>query len=307
MRILSFDGGGIRGVLTAELMKRLEEEFPNFYKEADLLAGTSTGSIIAAGLAMGMSPADIIQFYKEKTSIIFSHSFLHKVSSVDNMFGAKYRNEEKMGVFEDVFGDKKLGDLSKQVMIVSFDLDNKGTSKSKRKVPRQWWPRIFENKPNSPDCDIKVVDALMATSAAPTYWPIYNSHIDGGIKYNNPAMLALTEAIKRGKLLEELSLLSFGTGVNPDYMTERNDNWGLMQWAPHLIKILLSDDVAVNIQAQQLLGERFYRLQETFEKNIEMDDFHKIEELISIADQMSLEEVKEWMKNYFYKKLEVAA
>jgi len=161
------------------------------------------------------------------------------------------------------------------------------------------WPRIFDNAPGSPAFEVGVVDALMASSAAPTYWPIFNGCIDGGIKYNNPSLLALTEAIKRGNKLEDLSLLSVGTGLNPEFQTEQNSNWGLSQWAPVLLKILLSNDSAVDIQAANLLGSRFLRIQPELTTNIDLDDYTKLNQLIDVANKFDLKTASSWLGQYY--------
>lgn len=307
MKVISFDGGGLRGVMSARIAERLATQFPQFWQEAGLLAGTSTGSILAAGLAMGLNPSQLVNFYKQQAPAIFTDPFWHKLSSLDEVVGAKYPADSKKKVFQNIFGNKKLGDLKQQVLLVSFELDNQGKDKYGQSVPRQWWPRVFDNAPGSPDCDILVVDALMASTAAPTYWPIYNGFVDGGIKYNNPTMLALIEAIRRGSKLEDLSLLSLGTGLDPSFLTEKNANWGLAEWAPVLLNILLSDDAAVNVEASSLLKESFLRLQPIINQNISLDDTHSLDTLMNYANQFDLTAAQAWFTNIYQRKVRSAA
>src|SRR5262245_47478400 len=80
--VLTFDGGGIRGVLTARLLERLVADQPDLLEKTQLLAGTSTGGIIALGLAFGLSPARLVTLYRENGSAIFDASWLHQLADL---------------------------------------------------------------------------------------------------------------------------------------------------------------------------------------------------------------------------------
>src|SRR5262245_25881277 len=122
-RILSLDGGGIRGVFTAALLERLEGETGfNFNEQVDLFAGTSTGGILALGLASGMTPQKCKELYQSLGQEIFTPSPLGKL---DDFFFAKYSNVKLRHRLEAVFRDQgveTLGDLPKKVLIPTFDL-----------------------------------------------------------------------------------------------------------------------------------------------------------------------------------------
>lgn len=307
MKVMSFDGGGVRGIFSAKLVERLCEKYPDFYKYADLYVGTSTGSIIAAAFAYGLSPSQIVAFFEKYSSQIFYTSFFRKVETLDSFVESKYENDAKRKAFEAVFGNKKLSDLKKQVFFVSFQLDNYGKSKYGNKKVRQWWPRFFDNTPGSPDLNMTIVDALMATTAAPSYFPMFKGYIDGGIRYNNPSMLGITEAIKRGAKFEDITLMSFGTGVNPDFLAEKNADWGLAQWAPYLLKIFLSDDYAVDIQAQSMLGDRYFRFQKEYKETIELDDYKQMDKLLKYAKDYNLEFAYPFFDQYYKFKMKSVA
>src|SRR5258707_14330654 len=97
-RILSFDGGGIRGLVTLAILKRLEAQIPNLIKDADLLAGTSTGGIIALGLAAGKSIDEMISLYQDNGKEIFDDSWLDDLKDIGGLSGADYdqKNLEKL-------------------------------------------------------------------------------------------------------------------------------------------------------------------------------------------------------------------
>src|ERR1700690_1820718 len=107
-RILSLDGGGIRGLYTAVLLKRLAQIVPGFTDRADLLAGTSTGGILALGLAKGISTQDLVDLYKNNGAAIFSRSVWREVRDLSDVFGAKYDNRELVQIIQTTFG---AGDL----------------------------------------------------------------------------------------------------------------------------------------------------------------------------------------------------
>ena len=161
--ILSLDGGGIRGVLTAQLLARLEQQAP-FLEQVDLFAGTSTGGILALGLANGMAPGELVDFYRQDGAKIFGdRDLLDKLAGkADELVRADYGTEPLRKVLEHHFRDKKLGELDKKVLIPTFDLD----APEKQGVPRQWRPKFLHNyEGSSNDGAVSMVDAALRSSA----------------------------------------------------------------------------------------------------------------------------------------------
>ncbi len=127
-RIVALDGGGIRGVYTAVLLQRLSKEVPGFLDRADLLAGTSTGGILALALAKGMKPDELVALYQDNGGQIFSRSLLREIGDLGDLIGAKYNNANLEKLLRDKFGDMTLdGLLPRNVLIPSFDLDSPKT------------------------------------------------------------------------------------------------------------------------------------------------------------------------------------
>src|SRR5207247_1022241 len=175
--ILSVDGGGIRGLYAAVLLDRLTREVPTLVDRADLVAGTSTGGIIALGLAHGLAPADLVALYRDRAKAIFDDSWLDDLKDLGGLTGADYDNDKLKTRMEDVLGKKtRLKQLKKRVLVPTFDLDNESPDPGKR----MWKPKFFHNYPG-PDSDggELVVDVALRTSAAPTYFPTYQGYIDG--------------------------------------------------------------------------------------------------------------------------------
>lgn len=300
-RILSMDGGGIRGVIMAVILQRLEQAHPGFMAQFELFAGTSTGGLLALGLAGGMSPEEALDLYIEHADEVFSDSLIDDIMDLGNFTGAQYSTEPIKTVLEEHFGERTLDDLPKKVLISSFDLDNRPEDPLRI---RMWKPKFFHNYPGEEsDGDQSMVDVGIRTSAAPTYFPIYQGYIDGGVVANNPAVCALAQALhpRTGKQkIDDLIMLSLGTGLNPRYLTSEDGDWGLLQWAPHLISLMLEGSVtAAHYQAKQILDDRYLRISPLLPYPVGLDSYQDIPMLIDIARQVDLTEAQEWVERYF--------
>lgn len=297
-KIISFDGGGIRGVLTAAVLERLVAEWPSLLRNATLLAGTSTGGLIALGLANGMSPADLRRLYQESGPAIFDDSWR---ISLGGKLRSKYSNENLEKVATGTFGNLTLGELGKEVLIPSFDLDAHTDS-----LERRWKPKFFSNRPGDPDCGERVADVAMRTSAAPSYFPIYRGFIDGGVVANNPSVAALAQVLKPIKgqpkvtTTGDVLLLSLGTGTSFQWIDAMDDEWGALDWIRdgRILDIMLGGvgDVA-DFQCFQILDDQYNRLAPVFEPGVvvDLDDDGKIDYLIAMAQEVKLDPTLEWL------------
>jgi patatin-like phospholipase/acyl hydrolase len=301
--ILSLDGGGIRGVLTARLLERIQEQLPWFMDSIDMIAGTSTGGILALALAAGKTPLEVRKMYESMGNEVFQNGPF-EIRELANLMSADYSNQPLRQAIGDVVKDKTLGDLKTKVMITTFDLDNEV---SQPYHPRTWKAKFFHNFPEpkkpSDDRSQKAIDVAIRTSAAPTFFPIYQGFVDGGVVANNPSMCAIAQAIHEetgGQSLGNIAILSIGTGNFPHYMTETNETWGLVQWAPHLISLMMEGSSGLaDYQASQLLGKRYYRLNPILQKNIGLDQVKELDYLVDIANLEVLDPVIAWLKKNF--------
>ncbi|RMF65346.1 MAG: hypothetical protein D6746_00605, partial [Bacteroidetes bacterium] len=173
-RILSLDGGGIRGLLSAVVLEQLDAACPGWRDRIDLIAGTSTGGILALGLAFGLTPTDLRVLYYDKGGDIFHDTLLDDLHDLGRAIGAEYDNRYLRRELERIFGDTPLGKLRKKVLIPAFDLDNEDPDPEKR----TWKPKFFHNfGGRDSDADVRVVDVALYTSAAPTYFPSVDGYI----------------------------------------------------------------------------------------------------------------------------------
>ncbi|MCL5289658.1 MAG: patatin-like phospholipase family protein [Firmicutes bacterium] len=291
-RILTFDGGGIRGALSVNLLQRLTEDFPELLPNTRFFAGTSTGSFIALGLAYGLAPADLADLYsEEKGKFIFTPSHIE-------VFKPKYKNEHLRQALCSVFPeDLRLKDLKHRVLVPSFRVSGNGTG--------SWRPIFFNNFPNSTTADVKVIDAALSSSAAPVYFPSYQSHIDGGVIANNPSTAAIALAGDEqggGQELDDVCLLSLGTGFSPQRITADTTQWGAFEWALYpkptfpLLSVLLDGVVELDVYfSRQLLRKRFHRINPALTKPIDLDDYKKIPYLVALAESYDLQPTIDWL------------
>ena len=165
-RVLSFDGGGIRGLVPLILFDRLESEIPGWLDKADLQAGTSTGGIIALGLAYGVTIAELRKLYEEHGKRILDDSWWDNLCDLGKTRDADRKTNNLETEVRRILGNTKLKDLKKRVLIPALDLDNE------KPMERCWAPKFFHNFPGEDgDGEQLAHKVALYTSATPTYFP----------------------------------------------------------------------------------------------------------------------------------------
>lgn len=308
-KVLSIDGGGMKGIVSAIVLKHLEEKLKIYSGNEnariadyfDLIAGTSTGAILAAlylyPTEQGESKytaQEILDLYLIHGKEIFKRNFLFP------LFGAKYKNKPLKKLLDDYFGSTTIGELRKPCLLASYDTTKRSVvffnTVSSRKDARRNYP---------------ITDAVLASTAAPTYFPpsclkfkkqCYNCLIDGGVVANNPALCALIEALKLPKCdgICDIMLLSVGNVNNPkSYYYEEVKQWGLIQWARPILDILMDgSEQTVDYQLKRLYKsinhpQDYYRMQWVVETEIPgMDDVSNdaIEQFIGFGEKLAMRE-----------------
>ncbi len=237
-KILSLDGGGIRGVFEAAFLAEVENAIkPPLASYFDLIAGTSTGGIIALGLGLGISPTDLLNFYKSYGPAIFQRSegpLARWFYWLKDKVARKYGQECLRDALERIFGDRKLGDSRTRLVIPAFNLSAGEIHVYKtRHHPR------FQT-----DYRVRAVEVALATSAAPTYFPLHRSEygmlmIDGGIWANNPTGMAVVEAVTVLDVPRaEIEVLSLGCTQEISDLTRVGS--GELHWARRAIDCAMS-------------------------------------------------------------------
>lgn len=237
-RILSIDGGGIKGAMPAAFLATVEEVTgKRLLDHFDLIAGTSTGGILALGLGLGLSAADLLAFYEEKGPGIFAQERVagasmfrrlwrrlrNKARSARQLVLPKYSPAALRAALEEAFGDRTLGESQTRLVIPAFDRQRCAV-------------HIFKTPHHErllTDWKQRAVDVALATAAAPTYLPGHRlangiSLLDGGIWANNPAGVAVVEAIGiLGWDPRSLHVLSLGCTEAPSAPAEQSGMVGL--------------------------------------------------------------------------------
>ncbi len=282
-RILSIDGGGIRGIIPGQILVALEQKLQDktgnpdtkLGEYFDMVAGTSTGAILAAAyVCPAKNPKeykytakDAVGFYIEDGDEIFDVGFWRSIVTLDGLNDEKYSADELERVLDNAFGNTKLSELIKPTCILAYDIKS-----------RQ--PIIFAQHSTKKDGDFLVRDLLRGSSAAPTYFEtarIYSLGsnkkkyvlVDGGMVANDPTLCAYSEAIKfkSVKGIKDMMILSLGTGkeLKPYSYSEVKD-WGPLGWAKPSIDIALEGGpqmTAYHMQqiASTVKNSQFYRIQ----------------------------------------------
>ena len=338
-RILSLDGGGIRGVVAAKMLSLIERQIKQPLNEYfDLITGTSTGSILATAIATGRSSEEIVELYRRKSSIIFPYRSRFSLKRIELLIkhgisAPKYSNRGLIEVLKDIFGETTIFDIpSPLLLIIAYD-----TIERKPIIFKSW--RQDKGYGNIP-----LWETCVSSASAPTYFPahqlektingnvykasidtiyfdedtssandvytnalvritsgpgrgqtrkikkyigrsrkaiidkpwkqvpnqtsIYSiktifSAIDGGVTANNPSTCAVAEALRLGYSLDDITVLSIGTGDRTRIIPfEKVHHWGLIQWAQPIIGVAFdgSADVCEYV-TYQMIQSRLLRLQ----------------------------------------------
>ncbi len=390
-RVLSLDGGGIRGVLAAQMLLNLQKRLGKPLSQCfDLITGTSTGSMLAAAIAMEIPAENIVDLYRQKSKIVFPYTDGLDVKRLPvileyGLLGPKFSNRGLKTVLQDLFGDKKLADVSKcKLLITSYD------TLERQPIIFKSWDSKFAQTP--------LWEACICSASAPTFFPAhklerkyhgtvvnatettvifeqtaatddgdyrnmeititdgkgkhqqriikqYNGEkreaiinepwqeipdrtstyqlykqycaLDGGLAANNPTACGVAAAIRLGYSLNDLHVLSIGTGDPTRQIPwEAARKWGTFQWIKGGLVIKVMTDAPSDIYdyiTEQILGDnsRYLRLQFPLDRQLtakklsdDMDDASEenINNLIEAADvYINLPENQKMLDCFFAK------
>ena len=248
MKILAVDGGGIRGIIPALVLAEIERRSGRRIGElVDLVAGTSTGGIIACALTRPdpLPAIAVAAIYEEEGPKIFDRSLLKRIRSVDGLLDERYDSAGLVAALEKHLAGVRLADADPPVLLTAYDIERR----------RAVLLRTGES-------DASMVDAAHATSAAPTYFePVAvdgAALIDGGVFATNPSVCAYAQVSGE---LELLASLGTGEHTRPLPLAEVR-NWGQLEWVRPLIDVVFDASAdAVDLQLGALLGADYIRLQ----------------------------------------------
>ncbi|WP_017720400.1 patatin-like phospholipase family protein [Kamptonema formosum] len=288
-KILTLDGGGIRGVLSATILKQVETTLKEktgkkLHEYFDLIAGTSTGSILAAGIACQMDAQQMIDIYLKQGKNIFLDSVRQQrkwpIGLIEQAMGSHLLYPHAKGeqglatilqkqLIHPELGSPKICEITKPyILILAYDVYSRNTT----------W---FANNPADAGAwydNIDLWKICTASSSAPTYFPPYElpynaeqslPHIDGGVSANNPSLVAIAHALfieeQNGLDLNNLAVLSIGTGkTTRPYSYKEICGWGQLGWAQHLADMFLNPSAKnsgdICNQIMESVGSSYLRL-----------------------------------------------
>ncbi len=276
-KILCIDGGGIRGIIPSKFLTKLEDYVSNEKGEQikineyfDLICGTSTGGIIAIGLALGMSALEIHRLYEDNATKIFGSPNTGFIRRFKQFFFPKHSRKNLSNILQNAFrnysddADTRLGHAKTRLCIPSFNASIGNTVVFK----------TAHHKDYVRDYQIPAYQVALATSAAPTYFTPYEINyfrkkttekinlvnmVDGGIFANNPALIGLTEAMALGHKIEDIKVLSIGTGSTTVTFPKQKQNYssGATGWINPLAGVPI---IEIMMQSQASMTENIMKV-----------------------------------------------
>lgn len=280
---IAIDGGGIKGVIAIKALMTLEKALGlplnNLFR---LAAGTSTGSIISAGLSAGLTAEELYELYQKLGETIFKKTLRGRLWPLTRF---RYSGTTLRSALHGVLGGLRMGDYwankpRVDVVITAYDLVENRTRFIKP------WKDIY--------ADWSVTNAVMASSAVPTYFPVVDGrYVDGGVgSYANPCYIAAYEAVMcLGWKPEETTLLSLGTGRGPDRVRAGvPDGYFAWDWLKPTLGAFMSSaaDQQVHIVDTFFKGLDFRRVQVDLTEEIAMDDPTAIPKLAQYGERMGV-------------------
>ncbi|MYC08017.1 MAG: patatin-like phospholipase family protein [Chloroflexi bacterium] len=277
--ILALDGGGTRGIYSAQVLANVEVQIGAPIRDSfDLIAGTSTGSIVAGAAATGIPLKEVVELFEQQALHIFPSKRLRW-----GIFRSRYPRKRLEDVIDSCLPNTTLGEIATPLIITSSNIATGGVHVFKSSYLAEL------GEPYVRDSEIPLVEAILASCAAPSYFDpvqVGENHLaDGGLWANNPSILAVTEAISKFKqTVDQIHILSIGTG-HPTKMYSHHRHWGLATGWGH--KKLVS--YFLNLQSQSssnmaglILGERYVRLDPEIEEWA-LDDTKHLSNLKALA------------------------
>ncbi len=259
MRVLAIDGGGIRGLIPALVLAEIERRCERRASELfDLVAGTSTGAIIACAVTRPdpLTAERIARIYVEEGPEIFSRTLLKKITSVGGYIDERYESDGLLKSLNRHLGGVRIADASPAILLTAYDLELRRALLLRR------------------GDDLTMVEAAHASSAAPSYFEPVRVRdmtlVDGGVFATNPSMCTYAEAAGEIDLL-----VSLGTGEHTRRLPyEEVRGWGQLEWARPVLDVVFDGTAdAVDLQLAALVGDSYVRLQTPLdEASDDLDD-----------------------------------
>ena len=286
IKILCIEGGGVRGVFPAYILSCIEDRLNiNLFETFDIVAGTSSGSIIASAIATQQSLQPVLDLFRNQSEEMYKKAS-NAIPFSEQIFASAYDSSSLAQVLEKQFENTTLGDIRKPLLIPATNITN-GT------------PYIFKSnyaEKFSINVGVKLSDAILASCAAPSFFDPHKVDpyllADGGVWANNPALVAIIEAQKEfGFKPENIEILTVGTGAsNVTYGTSTNRKWGIVNgWGTgKFLELVLSlQSQLVRSYLHHIIpAEQIYDINFETQNGLTSDDHEVIDELVAQAEEL---------------------
>ncbi|WP_010300578.1 patatin-like phospholipase family protein [Candidatus Odyssella thessalonicensis] len=272
-KAITIDGGGMRGLYTIELMKAVEGRLNGKISEhAQIIAGTSTGSILGFGLAIDRPLETLANLYINHGQDIFYQTDWEYFENGDGLTGPKYDPSKFESILNENFEQMKLSDLKcHHVMAFATNITQQRLQVFDTKVAR-----------NSPEDDAPIWFTIRSSTAAPTYFaPTLwkgDALCDGGLLVNNPSTVTLTQLIEvyGWGVLPTLKMVSFGTGTfNTGISYEYASTMGTLKWAAPISDMMIksASTMYCQLSAKLLSADQLVRLNGSLSRDLTLDNY----------------------------------
>jgi len=308
LRVLSVDGGGIKGVVPATILQYLENKIKDITGDCkikisdyiDFVSGTSTGSILGAGILIPnekgkakYSMEQIVNLYYQFGQKIFKKNFLRNLRTLWGIIGPKYSKNDIENIFLETFDHLKMCELLKPCLFTGYDIDQRRSNIYTNWDENQKYKNIF------------VKDVVRGSTCVPSFFPpayfrdnVYiHTIVDGGVFATNPSIVTYVEISKtkfnglEPKLYtpEDIILISLGTGISNEknYPYKKSKKWGKLQW------ILPAMDIIMSSQAETV----DYEMNKLFESYKSKDNYYRLEPKLVFASSDFTDASKENLDN----------
>lgn len=303
-------GGGVRGIVSAINIARYEKEKKLDLENVDLFSGTSTGSIIAAALALPkpFSPDELVEMYTDLAPKLFALSWYQPKWAMRLMYGAPYDTHKLRDILNVNFGSARLGDVKRNLSITTVSVDEQiphdlnGTTLFQRGSKTMFVSNV--TPPSEHWLEVPLADIVTASCAAPSY---FNPHrfrvktganssrwvkcIDGGLA-DNTGIVGASLAAQKVKQDHQMQIYYFANGGRKwcgDSSIKPESVWQLKATFQKIISTIIpSNETMVRQAAETLLGDNFNAIEPFSNDNIGLDEYEKMDELIRIAKNKEL-------------------
>jgi len=249
-KILTIDGGGIKGLYSSKIIENLEEQFDCYMSDYfDMICGTSTGGILALALSAKMKAREISNLYEEKGNFIFPTQNKYRAAIKQVIGKGKYSDKNLKTSLVKTFGERRIADSNNLLCIPTYSYTD----------ARPWIFKYDHKEGNSSrDNKTSYVDVALATSAAPTYFPLSEiechdskQFIDGGVYANDPSLVGFTEAIRffvgEGKQFDRLMILSISSLTHSQgRKTGLRRKRSFRHWKSDLFEVMMTGQAKAN-------------------------------------------------------------